>query len=417
MKRHGIGAKIRPALEFPGAGDGFRQVFPFRRVWVAIIILAVFNAIFIIPAVMVYQQAASGWSEFEDLFDLVAAIFSSAWLLGWSIGPLIMTVVLLLMLFGREVVRIRDDALEIFIGLPLIGFSGRYNTASIRNLRIKVPEKKSKDSWRGPHLQFDYGANDIAFGSNVRDSDLSLIENKIRTISGRSIRTGDATPEELEGNWAPSTLESISASTPIEQTNLAPLTWSSPTALALIIANLVPVAGMVYLGWNLGDVMVLYWAESAVIGFFNVVKLAVIGRWMALFTGIFFIAHFGAFMAVHFMFIWGIFVKGLEDTSGGDLTEVAGHFIALWPALAALFVSHAISFFRNFIGRGEYRNRTVGDQMKEPYSRIVLMHIALILGGGLAMILGGPTLVLLLLIAGKIWLDVRAHVAQRSTSA
>ena len=83
MIRQGIRARIRPALDLAGSGAEFRQVFRFRRLWIAIAILAALDVAFIIPAISVFQQAASGWAEFEDLFDLVAAVFSSAWLLGW----------------------------------------------------------------------------------------------------------------------------------------------------------------------------------------------------------------------------------------------------------------------------------------------------------------------------------------------
>jgi len=64
-----------------------------------------------------------------------------------------------------------------------------------------------------------------------------------------------------------------------------PLSLTSPSTLLLIIANLVPIAGSIFLGWNLADVMVLYWAESAVIGFFNICKMAVIGGWTVLLAG------------------------------------------------------------------------------------------------------------------------------------
>ena len=36
-----------------------------------------------------------------------------------------------------------------------------------------------------------------------------------------------------------------------------PLTLSSPSTLTLIVANLVPLFGAVFLGWDLGIVMVL----------------------------------------------------------------------------------------------------------------------------------------------------------------
>ncbi|HKJ17991.1 MAG TPA: DUF6498-containing protein [Xanthomonadales bacterium] len=417
MIRKGITGRIRPALDLPGHDDDFRQVFPFRRSWVAILVLGVFTIVFIIPAIFIFDRAVLGWGDIEDLFDLVITVFSFAWLLGWSLAPLVMSLVLVLMIFGREVVRIRNGVFELFIGIPMVGLKGRYDISSMRNLRILQPEKKSKKGWRGAHLAFDYGANSIEFGSNASDADLMVIENTLRNVSGQAVRTGGATPQELKGDWEPSVLQQISEQdAPIEPIRLEPIKWSSPTALALIVANLIPVAGTVYLGWNLGDVMVLYWAESAIIGFFNLLKMAVIGRWLALFTGTFFIAHFGAFMAVHFLFIWGIFIKGFDDASG-DLNEVAQHFLLLWPALLALFVSHGFSFFTNFLGRREYKDRSIKDQMSEPYSRIILMHFVIILGGGLAMVLGSPMIVLLLIIAGKIVLDVRAHISQREKPA
>jgi hypothetical protein len=89
-------------------------------------------------------------------------------------------------------------------------------------------------------------------------------------------------------------------------------------------------------------------------------------------------------------------------------------FLGLWPALLALFLSHGLSFFINFIGRQEYRSRSVKDQMSEPYSRIVFMHLVLIFGGGLVLVLGEATPVLLLVIVVKIAFDVRAHIRERS---
>ena len=183
----------------------------------------------------------------------------------------------------------------------------------------------------------------------------------------------------------------------------------------LIIANLAPIAGSVFFDWNLGDVMVLYWAESAIIGLFNVCKIAIIGRWTALLMGPFFIGHFGGFMAVHFLFLYTIFVApqtGME--SGNELADVAQLFITLWPALAALFISHAFSFYTNFLGRHEFRDRTVNQQMTEPYSRIIFMHLILIFGGGLVMILGDPAPILILVIGLKIYFDIKAHLKQHA---
>ena len=107
MIRKGLRPRLRPALGLPDDLGGFRKVMPFRRSWLAIGILAAFDIAFLIPAVMTFQQAAAEWGKFDDLFDLVSALFLTAWLIGWSIGPLLMTFILALLLFGREVIRVR----------------------------------------------------------------------------------------------------------------------------------------------------------------------------------------------------------------------------------------------------------------------------------------------------------------------
>jgi hypothetical protein len=402
-------------LDWPGGSDNLRLVMPFRRSWIAITLLAILDAIFIFTAVTVFSQATGEWSQLDSLFDLVGAVFLSAWLLGWSIGPLLMTGILLLMLFGREVLRARPGAIEILIGLPFIGISAVYEASKIRNLRIEHPPGKSGKSWRGSHLVFDYGANSVGVGSAIKDDELDDLKSRIQVATGTALRQGDASPEELMPIWEAEEIKPAVQPLMEAEGGIKAVTLSSPSTLALIMANLIPIAGTVFLGWKLSDVMVLYWAESAVIGFFNLCKIAVIGRWAALLAGPFFLGHFGGFMAVHFLFIYTLFVEGLQNSTstGGDLRSVALLFIGLWPALAALFISHGISFFQNFIGRREYRTRTVQNQMSEPYSRIIFMHLILIFGGGATIILGETTAVLLIVIALKIYFDIKAHLKQR----
>jgi len=417
MQRTGIKPGFRIGILLPVGRANLRRVFPFRKSWIAIGVLAAMDAVFLVPAALTFRQAAGEWAHFDSLFDLVGAVFLSAWLLGWSIAPLLMTGILLLMLFGREVLTARPGRVEISMGLPLLGLTAIYDVAKMRNLRWAEPPPKSGTSWRGPHLAFDYGANTIEFGSAIDAGEAAALIRSIETAARTAVRRGEARPEDVAGAWEPGPLEALSAQPepPAEELVNEPATLASASALMLIAANLVPVAGAVFFGWKLSDVMVLYWAESAIIGFFNVCKIAMIGRWFALLAGPFFIGHFGGFMAVHFLFIYTLFVQGVGadgNAGGGDLGEVWALFRDLWPALLALFLSHGYSFVANFVGRQEYRRRTVKDQMGDPYSRIVFMHLVLIFGGGLTLILGGPTLVLIGVIALKIFFDLRAHIRQ-----
>ena len=418
MIRKGLKPGFKFGIELPAKEGEYRRVLPFRRPWVAIAILAVMDIIFLIPAVTTFQQTISEWGKFDSLFDLVTALFLSAWLLGWVIAPLIMTSILVVLLFGREVLKAGPGIVEVFFGIPLFGITARYDTSKMRNLRYEEPVKKSAKSWRGPHLVFDYGANSVGFGSAIDRAELSLITSQLKSATGTDIRQGEALPSEIEKEWDQDEILSPIAPPVKPMANDEPLTLVSASTLLLIIANLVPVAGSVFLGWNLGDVMVLYWAESAIIGFVNLWKIAIIGRWVVLLMGPFFVGHFGGFMAVHFLFLYTIFVKPESGmVSGNDLADVTQLFVALSPALAALFISHAFSFYKNFLGRHEYRGRTLNQQMTEPYSRIIFMHLVLIFGGGLSMVLGNPAPVLILVIGLKIYFDVRAHLKQHSGAA
>ena len=99
MIRKGLRPGFKFGLDLPLSEDGYRKVWQFRRSRVAIAILVVMDVIFMIPAIATFRQVQN-WGSFDSLFDLVGALFLSAWLLGWSLAPLIMTGILVLMLFG-----------------------------------------------------------------------------------------------------------------------------------------------------------------------------------------------------------------------------------------------------------------------------------------------------------------------------
>jgi hypothetical protein len=60
---------------------------------------------------------------------------------------------------------------------------------------------------------------------------------------------------------------------------------SKLSALALMIANLIPLLGVLVWDWRIGDIMLLYWAESAVIEFYNLLKIQREAGWGIVFFG------------------------------------------------------------------------------------------------------------------------------------
>jgi uncharacterized protein DUF6498 len=139
-----------------------------------------------------------------------------------------------------------------------------------------------------------------------------------------------------------------------------------------------------------------------------------VGKWLALLVIPVFVGHFGGFMAAHFLFIYYFFVRdigarGPEPSVWNALFDL---FAPLQSALLWLFISHGVSFFSNFLGRREYIGTKLKQQMIEPYKRIMVMHITLIVGGFLTLILGTLQPALLLLIILKSGADLRAHLRE-----
>lgn len=50
-------------------------------------------------------------------------------------------------------------------------------------------------------------------------------------------------------------------------------TASSRSAILLVAANLIPLVGVLFFGWSLWTILVLYWVENGIVGFWNVPKI------------------------------------------------------------------------------------------------------------------------------------------------
>jgi hypothetical protein len=130
----------------------------------------------------------------------------------------------------------------------------------------------------------------------------------------------------------------------------------------------------------------------------------------------FFIIHYGLFCFVHGVFIFAIFGReagGFGPFGGlGNIPRVfSGEH--LWLGVIALAASHLWSFFVNFLGRGEYRQTAVPILMFQPYARVVVLHMAILLGAFFALALGSNIVVLMILIIGKTILDLSLHLRER----
>jgi hypothetical protein len=185
---------------------------------------------------------------------------------------------------------------------------------------------------------------------------------------------------------------------------------SSVSSAALIAANLAPVGGVLFFAWTIEDVLLLYWAESAVIGFYNLARMWVIGRWKILLLGPFFLIHYSGFMAGHLFFIYALVISSTDVSV--SVSGILDHLLLLSPALIALFISHGVSFFFNFLGEKEYETTSLSEQLNAPYRRIVVMHLTILLGSLLVMAMDNKLLFVVSMMALKVGLDLRGHLGE-----
>jgi hypothetical protein len=245
-------------------------------------------------------------------------------------------------------------------------------------------------------------------------------------------------------------------------------TASSRTALTLVAANAIPLIGVAFFGWSLWTLLVLYWVENGIVGFWTVPRIlfaqgalvspdllrerrvapdarAAIDRFSSsfgalprVFMTVFFLFHYGIFWIGHGFFVFliprflgavpaadpGIPVVGTPGTfeATGGLGSVAGQSFSgpsafgeiVWSAVAlgavAMFLSHGWSFLANYVGRGEFRTTSASTAMSAPYGRVVVLHLTIIFGAILIAELGAPIGALLVLVAGKTILDLSLHL-------
>jgi Family of unknown function (DUF6498) len=392
--------RMRFALSDDSAGATPLEL-PHRNMVMAAVVAAAIFAVF--AWILVSQIARLDLHALRSVSALMGLLFEIFWILGWSVGVAFLGALTVLLGFYRESARLAGGRL---INVSRIGpfrMIFEYDLARMRNLRVE-PDKSGMRA----RVRFDYGEGSPALGDTMPKFDAERLVAALRSAMPAAMiapLTEAAAPSES----APPKIDPPAEAAP------RPLPLGS--VLALIAANLLPLAGVLFGGWKLQEVIVLFWAESAVIGFYTLLKMAVVGKWWALFAGAFFAGHFGGFMAIHFLFIYEMFVRGLHPRGSepGAVEALTRLFTPLWPALLALFLSHGFSFGLNFLARREYRRATLSSLMVAPYRRVTLMQVTLIFGGWLVIALNNPVPALVLLIVLKVAADLYAHRGERGT--
>jgi len=189
------------------------------------------------------------------------------------------------------------------------------------------------------------------------------------------------------------------------------------SSISLIISNLVPLFGVIFLDWSIYPILIAYWIENVIIGYFTYIKIPlsmgtdtdktilslfhipnmpekmVINR---------FLRDYSFFCVVHGVLLFIFFFVGVKFQ--------LSFFYSILLMVTFTFVSHLISYKSNFLGKKEYLSTSPRQQMIMPYSRIMIMHLVVLMGGLVVEDRGYKLVTVAFLIILKTSVDLVSHL-------
>jgi len=163
------------------------------------------------------------------------------------------------------------------------------------------------------------------------------------------------------------------------------------STLFLIFSNLVTLVVALLEGWELPAVIWVYWAQSAMIGYYNFRRMLSLKEYQ---SGLFFMLHYGIFHLAYLFFLFLLF----RNVSALDAWSIL-------VCVAFFGLNHRFSF-RQKLEADRREKPKIKTLMAFPYARVLPMHATIILGSLFAGRTWGPLVLFLCL---KMIVDVVMH--------
>jgi hypothetical protein len=197
----------------------------------------------------------------------------------------------------------------------------------------------------------------------------------------------------------------------------------SVSDLVLMAANLVPVAGVLFGGWDARQMFLVYCMESIILGMFNVLKMVIVtfvkktdiwegangykARVSGVFFILFFMFHYGMFVFIQTTMFAA--VSGLDKGISGPFSFLLHIPQILSPEaqlmLYIFIAAYGLKMMTDFIFSGEYKTTDLGLLMFQPYGRIFVQQIVVIFGSFFLMF-GGVKIFMIIFVAVKLFFEV-----------
>ncbi len=208
--------------------------------------------------------------------------------------------------------------------------------------------------------------------------------------------------------------------------------------IILILANFVPIIGVLFWDWSLFSMLIGYWVETGVIVIYTFAKivytlkissptqytlLGTINAFGVIAISFGNILVCGIFMFAHLVFIVGAssVFPDWNGLTGFDLLRSSlPNMITMFTVL---MISHGYSFFYNFIKGGEAQNiklsiaenpsinlmLSINNILGSLIKRITFTHFVLLIGFFIIILTKSPPYMAIFFILLKTWLDLGFH--------
>jgi len=191
-------------------------------------------------------------------------------------------------------------------------------------------------------------------------------------------------------------------------------------SLLSLVDDIVPLVGLLFLGWNPAIVLPLYWVENLAVGYYTYRKLMLpdIQESQISTTGVdgvkrqtgrkelayFFVMHYGIFTLVHGVFAFTAIPAAVAQT-GSTTVDMGPLGWAVPAALLTAFFAERVRYVQQTATPQLRAQLTQGKIMGSAYVRIIVLHVSILVGATLITMLGLPQGAAVLLILLKMFVE------------
>lgn len=222
----------------------------------------------------------------------------------------------------------------------------------------------------------------------------------------------------------------------------------SPATIALIVANMIPIGGVLWFGWDAAIIMSVYWTETLIIGFYALLRIISapsqrISLRKKLGGTCFFLLFFGWFcsgLGVAVIFLFFVYPAITRDVCWIPPTVPEDIYIPSWPGpfmmyelgidtirllryllppkaiimILSLVFSHGVSFVWDYLVKGNRSIANLKELTEEAFGRVIILHGAVMIGGFVICVFQTNVAALICLFLFKCWLDALMHMRRQS---